>query len=325
MIVSPTPDALAYAVQQLAADQLVAFPTETVYGLGADAASAQGVARIYMLKGRPRSHPLIVHVLDEEHAQDWADLDERARALAQAFWPGPLTLVVPRRPQAPDWACGGQASIALRCPLHPVAQALLRAWAYRGGRGLAAPSANRFGRVSPTKAQHVLDDLGADAPLILEGGAAMIGVESSIVDLTRVRPVVLRPGRISLAELERVLGAPVGVADADAPRAPGTLPAHYQPKTLVELCFEAALAERAAMLMPQRSVVWSAQRPAGDGILYWEPQPDDPHVCEQRLYDTLRRLDTMGADRILIATPPAGSAWSALRDRLMRAAAFGLA
>ncbi len=187
MIESPTGQNIDRAARLLIEGELVAFATETVYGLGADAAQGEAVAKVYALKGRPPDHPLIVHVSDLEQARTWAQFDERALRLAGAFWPGPLTMILPRRADAPAWACGGQSSIGLRCPSHPVAQALLARFVALGGSGVAAPSANRFGKVSPTTAQHVLDDLGANAPLILDGGACEVGVESSIVDLARAR------------------------------------------------------------------------------------------------------------------------------------------
>ncbi|HEY5632679.1 MAG TPA: L-threonylcarbamoyladenylate synthase, partial [Burkholderiaceae bacterium] len=176
---------IADAAKRLAAGGLVAFPTETVYGLGADATSAQAVAEVYRTKGRPAGHPLIVHVLDEAQARWWAELGRDAKRLIDAFWPGPLTLIVPRRPGAPAFACGDEPTIGLRSPAHPVARALLEAFTALGGHGIAAPSANRFGRVSPTEAAHVRADLGEARLLILDGGPCEVGLESTIVDLSR--------------------------------------------------------------------------------------------------------------------------------------------
>jgi L-threonylcarbamoyladenylate synthase len=319
-VIEPANDAsIDRAARTLLAGGLVALPTETVYGLGADASSREAVARIYSTKGRPPGHPLIVHVPDVATGRRWAVFDARAERLAAAFWPGPLTLVMPRAGDAPGWACGGQPSIGLRCPSHPVAHALLARFVALGGSGVAAPSANRFGRVSPTRAQHVVDDLGAVAPLVLDGGPAEVGVESTIVDLTRDRPVLLRPGRIGRDALERVLGEPVADRDDAAPRASGTLAAHYQPDTPVEVLPAAALEARAAALGATRVAVWSATRPAG-AVGHWEPAPARAEDREAALYDTLRRLDGLGLDAILVEAPPVGSDWDALRDRLGRAA-----
>lgn len=319
-MIEPANDAsIDRAARTLLAGGLVALPTETVYGLGADASSREAVERIYATKGRPPGHPLIVHVPDVATGRRWGVFDARAERLAAAFWPGPLTLVMPRADGAPGWACGGQASIGLRCPSHPVAHALLARFVELGGAGVAAPSANRFGRVSPTRAQHVVDDLGADAPLVLDGGPAEVGVESTIVDLTRGRPVLLRPGRIARDALERVLGEPVADRDDEAPRASGTLAAHYQPRTPVEVLPPAALDARAAELGASRVAVWSTTRPAA-GVGHWVPA--SPHVegREAALYDTLRRLDGLGLDAILVEAPPGSADWDALRDRLARAA-----
>ena len=316
-----TPEVIDRAARRLAAGGLVALPTETVYGLGADAAQRDAVAAIYALKGRPADHPLIVHVVDLGQARRWARFDERATRLAERFWPGPLTLVLPRADDAPAWACGGQASIGLRCPSHPVARALLERFAAYGGSGIAAPSANRFGKVSPTSAAHVADDLGDDAPLILDGGSCEVGVESTIVDLTRAQPVLLRPGRIDRSALEAALGEPLAERDAQSPRASGTLAAHYQPDTPVESVAPAALAARIARLVPGRVAVWSRVRP--EGAVHWEAAPTDAQGWEALLYDTLRRLDRLGLERILVETPPAGPGWEAVHDRLARAACTG--
>jgi L-threonylcarbamoyladenylate synthase len=319
-VIEPSgPESIDRAARVLRAGGLVAFPTETVYGLGGDASQRDAVAAIYALKGRPADHPLIVHVIDAGQARHWAVLDARAERLVARFWPGPLTLVLPRAPDAPAWACGGEASIGLRCPSHPVARALLERFTALGGSGVAAPSANRFGRVSPTTAAHVLDDLGTDAPLVLDGGAAEVGVESTIVDLTRERAVLLRPGRIGRAALESALGEPVGDRDAQAPRASGTLAAHYQPATPVELVEAGSIARRIAELDGRRLAVWCRVRPPPP-LAHWLAQPDAPQALEAALYDSLRRLDRLGAERILVEALPADAAWDAARDRLGRAA-----
>jgi L-threonylcarbamoyladenylate synthase len=315
-----TPAAIAQAAHWLRDGRVVGVPTETVYGLAADAANAGGVAAIYRIKGRPADHPLIVHVLDLDQAAWWADLDERAIALGKAFWPGPLTLIVRRRAQAPAFACGGEPTIGLRVPSHPVARALMSAFSALGGRGLAAPSANRFGKVSPTRAEHVHDDLGDDVGLILDGGDCPVGVESTIVDLSRPTATLLRPGGIDAADIERVLGTPLAARDAQAPRASGTLAAHYAPHTPLELLAPAALLARAALLaaMGQRTVSWSVHPPPAGR---WLAAPADPATYAHVLYDTLRSLDGIGVDRILVEAPPAGTAWDAVHDRLGRAAA----
>jgi len=313
--------AIEAAAAELAAGRLVAFPTETVYGLGGDAASAEAVAAIYRLKGRPADHPLIVHVSGAEQARKWARWNDAAQRLAEAFWPGPLTLILERQAAAPGWACGGQATIGLRSPSHPVARALLAAFERLGGSGVAAPSANRFGRVSPTRASHVIDDLGDEAPLVLDGGACGVGVESTIVDLSRGRPVLLRPGGLDAARIEAVLGVPLGAADAAAPRASGTLEAHYAPRTPLELVPAGVIAARLGELSARgiRAVVWSRSRP-GRGEAAWEPAEAGSEAYARALYDTLRRLDRAGFDRILIERPPDGGDWAAVADRLRRAA-----
>lgn len=319
----------------------MALPTETVYGLGADAAQREAVAAIYALKGRPADHPLIVHVVDRDQAQCWGVLDARAQRLMDAFWPGPLTLIVPRAPDAPAWACGGESSIGLRCPSHPVAQALLQRFTQLGGSGVAAPSANRFGKVSPTTAQHVIDDLGDDAPLVLDGGPCEVGVESTIVDLTREHAALLRPGRIRQTEIEAVLGQGLAGRDAHSPRASGTLAAHYSPRAAVELVSEASLHARLQTCAQagQSVGVWSARAPdKPEGVSteqvplasanphetprqHWVQAPASPDDWEAALYAGLRELDTSGVTRILVMEPPDAPGWEAVRDRLSRAAA----
>ena len=332
--------ALEEAGRRRAAGELVAFPTETVYGLGADAASERAVAAVYRLKGRPPGHPLIVHVLDAVQAAWWARWTPPAQRLADAFWPGPLTLILLRREGVPGFACGGQPSIGLRAPSHPVARALLAAFVARGGHGVAAPSANRFGRVSPTRAAHVIDDLGADAPMVLDGGPCTVGVESTIVDLTRARPALLRPGAIGVAQLEAVLGAALSAPDARSPRAPGTLAAHYAPATPVELVDAAGLPVRIARAHArgERVASWARRAPPGRDAGGVQPaggdedgarvradverdMPDDPGSAAHALYHVLRELDRCGCSCILIERVPDTPAWQAVADRLRRAAA----
>ena len=316
---------IADAALRLARGQTVAFPTETVYGLGADAASATGVASIYRIKGRPADHPLIVHVRDVAQARWWGEFDECALMLAAAFWPGPLTLIVRRREGAPVFASAGESTIGLRCPAHPVASALLDAFTALGGHGIAGPSANRFGRVSPTCAAHVAQDLGGDVPLILDGGACEVGVESTIVDVSRGVPVLLRPGGIAAGDIARVLGQAPHAPDAQAPRASGTLAAHYAPRTPMSLVSADGIesAVRACASAGLRAALWSRQRPDSSlpGVVRWQPQPHDPEDFARQLYDTLRRLDALGLDRVLVERVPQGPGWDAVRDRLGRAAA----
>jgi L-threonylcarbamoyladenylate synthase len=310
------------AAHALQLGQLVAFPTETVYGLGADAGSREAVAAIYRVKGRPTNHPLIVHVTGAEQAKRLAAWNETADRLAAAFWPGPLTLILNRLERAPGWACAGQATIGLRSPAHPVARALLQAFEGLGGLGVAAPSANRFGRVSPTRAEHVVDDLGDETPLVLDGGPCEVGVESTIVDLSRGSPALLRPGGVSAARIEPVLGQPLRRPGAAAPRVSGTLAAHYAPRTLVELLTAEAIDSRLAALRVRglRVAVWSRTRPRANSE-HWERVPDEPGQFARLLYDTLRRLDRTGFDRLLIERLPDEGEWAAVNDRLRRAAA----
>jgi L-threonylcarbamoyladenylate synthase len=312
-------DSIALAVRLLREGGLVAFPTETVYGLGADARNADAVRRIFAAKGRPEDHPVIVHVADLRAAERWAaNMPEDARALARAFWPGPLTLIVPRADDVLDAITGGQASIGLRAPAHPVARALLAAF----GGGIAAPSANRFGHVSPTTAQHVANDLGDAVDLILDGGACDVGIESTIVSFTTATPMLLRPGGIALDAIAAVLGCMPAARDAAAPRASGTLASHYAPRTPASLvASDALLAELAQLAERDERVAVLAFRAAPpepfDGV--WIHAPDDARDYARTLYANLRALDAANADTILIEQVPAASAWVAIRDRLARA------
>ena len=263
-----TDASLAEAVALLQAGGVIGLPTETVYGLAANAADEQAVASIYRIKGRPADHPLIVHVVDAQAAQQWAEWTPTAQRLADAFWPGPLTLVLRRRADAPAFASAGQDTIALRVSSHPVFQRLMQALAPVGISGLAAPSANRFGRISPSRAAHVRSGLGSAVPLVLDGGPSEVGVESTIVDLSRGAPVLLRPGGISLQALADCLGQPVRAADsqatreADAPRVPGALPSHYAPSVPLRLLSAGALA---ALLQQRATALSAAQTPVIDG------------------------------------------------------------
>jgi L-threonylcarbamoyladenylate synthase len=313
---------IARAAAVLRAGGLVAFPTETVYGLGADAANPEAVRKVYAAKGRPAGHPLIVHLADAAQLDAWArDVPPAARALAGAFWPGPLTLVLKRHPRVCGAVTGGQDTVAVRVPSHPVAQALLRAF----GGALAAPSANRFGRVSATTAEHVREEFGDAVGCVLDGGATDVGIESTIVDVSGARPALLRPGAIGAARIEAVLGAPLARAGAGAPRAPGMLERHYAPGTPLVLADDADLAlELARSLVRQGRRVavlaLGARRPLLPGLV-WTAAAADPAGYAHDLYAHLRRLDAAGCDVIVVERPPAQEAWAAVRDRLARAAA----
>ena len=301
------------AAQILRAGGLVAFPTETVYGLGADAANEKAVARLYAVKRRPTDHPVIIHFAAAQAAFDWArEVPDAARKLAQKFWPGPLTLILKRSRQARDFLTGAQDTVGLRVPSHPVAQELLRLF----DGAIAAPSANRFGLVSPTTAAHVRDDLGKDVDLVLEGGASDVGIESTIVDLSGATPVLLRPGHISKAEVEALIGA-VGEKNATSPRHAGGLERHYAPRTPARLVATYAL-DREIANGKHKVAVLAFSRP-DERVDYWLRMPRDPHAYAQRLYAALRELDSAGCERILVEAPPDAPEWDAVRDRLRRA------
>lgn len=293
---------------------LVAFPTETVYGLGADASSEEAVARLYATKRRPADHPVIVHFADADSAFTWArEVPEGARKLAARFWPGPLTLILKKSAKAGEFVTGGQDTVGLRVPSHPVAQKLLRAF----GGGIAAPSANRFGQVSPTTAAHVRDDLGGDAELVLDGGPSEVGIESTIVDLSGAQAVLLRPGRISAAELEAVLGSRVLAKPSDSPRHSGGLERHYAPRTPARLVPTHELDQEIARLGAKFAVL-AFSRP-DERVDYWLRMPREPLAYAQKLYAALRELDNAQCEMILIEAPPEAPEWAGVRDRLQRA------
>ena len=302
------------AVARLRKGELVAFPTETVYGLGGDATNARAVARIYQLKGRPSSHPLIVHLGSGDSLDRYARaVPAAARSLAAAFWPGPLTLVLPRGAHVVPEATGGQDTVALRMPDHPVAQALLGAF----GGVLAAPSANRYGRISPTTAGHVRDEFGSDAPLVLDGGACRVGLESTIVGWVAGELTLLRPGQISVASIETVAGPVRRLPASTAPRVSGSDVSHYAPHT------PARLVERPALAADGSGVaVLARHRCPGDfaGVA-WLLAPADAEDYARLLYTNLRRLDALSAREIRVEPVPDESAWDAVRDRLARATA----
>ena len=316
------PAAIQAAAQRLAEGELLGLPTETVYGLAARADQDAAVAKIFAAKGRPSDHPLIVHVLDAAGAEPFADhLPAAARQLMDAFWPGPLTVIVPRQPGMAEAAAGRQATVALRSPAHPVARAVLAAARELGVQGVAAPSANRFGRVSPTLASPVVEEFGPGL-MVLDGGACEVGIESSIVDCSRASPALLRPGLLSRARIEAVLGQPLAEPDAAAPKASGTLAAHYAPAARVRLLSADALALRLATAAASGALegvaVYSRARlPAWR----WQALPADPAAAAHELFAVLRSLDAAGAREIWVEAPPRDPAWDGVRDRLSRAAA----
>ena len=316
----PEDRAIADAAARLAAGDVIAFPTETVYGLGADATNAGALAKIFALKGRPADHPLIVHIADPAALGTWASvIPAQAKLLAARFWPGPLTMILPRSTRVPDAVTGGQDTVGIRCPSHPVAQALLREFARAGSGAVAAPSANKFGHVSPTTARHVRDEFGDDL-LVLDGGACEVGLESTIVDLSRGTPMLLRPGGISREAIERALGGKLLERDAQAPRASGTLAAHYAPRTALALVDAGELAEE--LELPANIAVLALREPQGDiRVTSWITAPADPMRYGHDLYANLRTLDASGAKRIVVEAPPRLPAWEAVNDRLVRAAA----
>ena len=356
-IESPAAVAIAEAAALLRAGELVGMPTETVYGLAADALDPEAVNKIFAAKGRPADHPLIVHLPSAEHLPQWAAaIPKDALALARAFWPGPLTLILKRTPDVPDEVTGGQDTVGVRVPAHPVALALLRAF----DGGLAAPSANRFGRISPTTAAHVQEELGERVALILDGGACQVGIESTILDFSRDVPEILRPGAIGPDDIARVIGRRprvrgeslpavdemavgqgcadgasaaatrvVALAEATAgsvqstPRVSGALAAHYAPRTPLRLVEPALLVDEAVALAGEGSritVLAHSTADPQDARLTWRTLPADPAPYAQGLYASLRALDALGADFILIEALPGGPGWRAVADRLGRAA-----
>ncbi|MDN5843701.1 MAG: threonylcarbamoyl-AMP synthase [Alcaligenaceae bacterium] len=326
------------AALRLAAGGLVAFPTETVYGLGADAENPAALAAMYAAKGRPADHPVIVHLAQDIDPGYWAALVPiEARRLMEAFWPGPLTLILPRASHIPAVVSGGQDSIGLRCPDHPVAQALLSEFAAlkpHGCGGVGGPSANKFGQVSPTRADHVrreFADMGSQAPMVLEGGDTVIGIESTILDLSRlgsgVGPVLLRPGHIKATQIAEVLGVMPTQPDRAAPRVSGSLKAHYAPRTPMCLVDREDLSKGGLLATSGRvaAIVLGAP-PAAETVsapdrVDWVQVPDDPEAFAHRLYALLRELDAGAYALIALERPPRSPAWQAVNDRIDRAAA----
>jgi L-threonylcarbamoyladenylate synthase len=309
-----------HAVTALRAGELVAFPTETVYGLGANAADADAVARIFALKGRPPDHPLIVHVGSQDQLQQWAaEIPPVAAKLAARFWPGPLTLILPRAAHVNTVVTGGQDSIGMRVPAHPIAQQLLSAF----GGAIAAPSANRYGRLSPTSADHVREEFGDAVKVVLDGGESPLGLESTIVACLGNVARLLRPGSITRTQIEQIVGK-LAEGGGAVPRASGDRPQHYAPFTPLEMIgsgqIEASAAEYSS---GGHKVAVLAMRPAVRTLKHvtWVDAGGKPALYAHNLYHHLRTLDRLGCARILVEAPPALEEWSAVLDRLQRASA----
>ena len=322
------PAAIQAAAQRLADCGLVALPTETVYGLGARADDDAAVAAIFAAKGRPSDHPLIVHVADWARAlpfidQDAAPLPAALSRLIHAFWPGPVTVIVARAHRMGSAAAAGLATIGLRCPAHPVALAVLRAAAALGVPGVAAPSANRFGRVSPTTAAHVLQEFGPGL-CVIDGGACALGIESTIVDCTGAAPALLRPGQLLRVQIESVLGRSLLAPGAGSPRASGTLESHYAPAAAVRLWDSAALRQRLQAPPGPAEVgvaVYSRLVLAAQSGWVWRAMPSHAAAAAHELFLVLRELDDSGVKAIWVERPPLAAEWDGVRDRLVRAAA----
>lgn len=313
------PQTIHHAAELLRQGQLVAFPTETVYGLGADAANPTAVAKIFAAKGRPTDHPLIVHLASVEQIADWAEtIPDTALCLAKAFWPGPLTIILNKKSDTHLGVTGGQNTVGLRIPANPVALQLLQAF----GGGLAAPSANRFGRISPTQASHVAEELGDSVACILDGGPCTVGVESTIIDLSDGHPSILRPGRITRSQLKAVLKTEISLSPQTKIRAPGMMAVHYAPNTMALLCPADTLLTMIDELCANGKNI---------GILAFSPSvalapckhlihlPETSEHYETALYSAMRELDKLQLDMILIEQPPENEAWAAVNDRLSKA------
>ncbi len=319
-IVRATQVELESAVQALRDGELIAFPTETVYGLGANAQNPAAVRKIFELKGRPANHPVIVHLDSPRFLHRWVrEVPEPANRLAEAFWPGPLTMVMPRAAHVHEVITGGQDTIAIRVPAHPMAQQILTAF----GGGIAAPSANRYGRISPTRAEHVREEFGDALRVILDGGECQIGLESTIVAFAGDQVRLLRPGSVTAAQLREVVGELAIGAEADSPRVPGGTPTHYAPSTPLTIVPAGEVdAQADAASAGGRRVAVLAQRLPLRSHKYvtWINAGRRPEAYARDLYNNLRTLDRAGCQRILVQSVPDGEAWDAVRDRLVRAA-----
>jgi L-threonylcarbamoyladenylate synthase len=311
-------DRVLEAAAALRRGEVIGLPTETVYGLAADAANADAVRKIFQIKGRPADHPLIVHIADASELKRWTSgVSEVAANLAQAFWPGPLTMILPRLASVPDVVTGGQETVGLRCPSHPLALQVLREF----GGGLAAPSANRFGRISPTTAAHVREEFGASVPLILDGGECEVGIESTIIDLSSPTPRILRPGKITHEQIEAVIGFVALDQSEHSPRASGTLEAHYAPRTpmlmLPRMALEKESREQRAFGKNVALLAIDDLPQGSNGLVL----PGNAEAYAHGLYAALRQLDAGGEHLLLVERPPEGGSWVAVHDRLRRASA----
>lgn len=329
---------IARAAQALQRGDLIGLPTETVYGLAADAYNANAVAKIFDIKGRPSDHPLIVHVTDIDSAKRFAsDIPDFAKRLIDAFWPGPLTLILPRKVDIATTAAGGQSSVGIRCPSHTVAREILLAALTLGVWGVAAPSANKFGRVSPTTAAHVQAEFG-EGLLIVDGGACDVGIESAIVDCTRGQPVLLRPGVLTLEQLSAACGEEVMTQgeqpsmQTNAPKASGTLAAHYAPAAKLFLMDKQVINQKLAQYQGTFPLAIWSRTPLETqtqkyldkkAALHWQQMPSDPSQCAQALFAQLRAFDDLGVEQIWVETPPLNSLWEGVHDRLRRAETAG--
>ncbi len=307
---------LSNAVQALKHGEVIGLPTETVYGLAADAMNISAVRKIFALKGRPVDHPLIVHIADSAQLPKWAiNIPEEAFVLAQHFWPGPLTMILRKHADVPDEVTGGQETVGLRCPAHPLALTVLR----QLNSGVAAPSANRFGRISPTTAQHVRDEFGAAVPIVLDGGECEVGIESTIIDLSSEQPRLLRPGMISQDEIEAVIGPIALNADRESPRVSGSLAAHYAPRTPMQMFPRTALmseyARKTELGLNCEALCLDAMPRGMKGLSLH----NEYHAYAHGLYAAMRELDSRNADLLLIEQTPQTSDWLAVNDRLNRA------
>jgi L-threonylcarbamoyladenylate synthase len=320
---------LLIAAHALLAGELVALPTETVYGLGADASNPIAINRVYEVKGRPADHPLIVHVASLEQCDSWVNAPNvisRMQMLGNAFWPGPLTMIVPLKPDAPRYASAGQLTVGLRVPSHPIAQALLKKFHALGGLGVAAPSANRFGKVSPTSAGHVRADLGSDVPWVIDGGECDVGLESTIVDLCTTPPRILRPGAISALDISQCLDEMVVEgADKASPQVSGSLASHYAPVTPLKLLRADQILSYAEQVHGNVGI-WAShdtvsRLPKNINAFCYVAKANAKDFAHE-LYAVLRNVDTWGVSEVLIERPPddaASGKWAAVNDRLRRA------
>ena len=321
------PRAIRAACDVLESGGLVAMPTETVYGLAADADNEKAVQKIFSAKKRPSTHPLIVHITGEEALDSWArEIPQEAYTLVRKYWPGPLTIILKKSGRVGPWITGGQDSVGLRCPSHPWAKALIKAFAGRTHRGIAAPSANSFGKISPTTAQHVIDDLGVKplgkVDLVLDGGTCEVGVESTILNLSSGTPELLRHGAITRAMLEETLSCPIPDGTFSSPRASGSYKSHYAPNTKSILTPDVPGAISA--LSGKRYAVMSFKQPfdkTPKSVIAWYKAPDNPAEYQHILYSQLHVMDKLGADILIFESVPETDDWAAVNDRLTRATA----